>query len=98
MCHPYFDSIRRPGTVQAATGVSPPLHLARHQASPRVGGAGGSIGNVRKSSDDLNFSGGAAKKNKTSNRARDPGEVVSSSDSSTVAVAYDATQGQAGAK
>lgn len=98
MCHPYFDCIRRPGTIQAATGVSLPVHYAQHEASPRVGGAGGSIGNVRKSSDDLNISGGAAKKNKTSNRASDPGDVVSSSNLSTVAVAYDPTQGEAGAK
>jgi hypothetical protein len=96
MCHSYFDGIRPAGAVEAATGIAPAMPLATHQTSPRVGGAGDSIGNVRKSSDDLNFFGGATKKNKTCNRANDPGGAAASSSSSAVAAAAasGAAQGQ----
>jgi cyclin-dependent kinase 2 len=78
MCHSYFDGIRPDGAVEAATGIAPAMPLATHQTSPRVGGVGDSIGNVRKSSDDLDFAGYATKKNKK-NRANDPGVEAASS-------------------
>ena len=80
MEHPYFDGLRKPGAVLAATGLATTRCEVTSQISPRVGGVGSSIGNVRKNSSRLNDDstdetacGGASKRNKTSSRASDPG-------------------------